>query len=84
MIRKLQSDLSDLSLAVGESEIMQSSKLRDFGVIFDQFLNCNDHIRAICRGTHFHIKNIGKMINSPSYDDCSTLCIDNGMCVCVY
>ena len=36
-------DLSSLSVNVGESIITQSSKVRDFGVIFDQFLNFDDH-----------------------------------------
>ena len=42
-------------------------------VIFDQFLNFDDHITAICRRTHFHIRNIGKMRNLLSYDACSTI-----------
>ena len=41
--------------------IIQSSKVRDLGVIFDQFLNFDDHITAICRSTHFNIRNIGKI-----------------------
>ena len=52
-------DLSGLSVNVGESQITQSSKVRDLGVIFDQFLNFDDHITAICRSTHFHIINMG-------------------------
>ena len=27
-------------------------------VIFDQFFNFDDHIIAICRSTHFHIRNM--------------------------
>ena len=42
-------DLSGLSVNVGESMITQSSRVRDLGVIFDQFLNFDDHITAICR-----------------------------------
>ena len=40
--------------------------MRDLGVIFDQFLNVDDHITAICR-------NIGKIRNLLSYDACSTI-----------
>ena len=61
----------DLSVNVGESMFTQSSKVRDLGVIFDQFLNLDDHITAICI-THFHIRNIGKIRNL-SYDACSTI-----------
>ena len=79
MIRKqslssqLKCDLSGLSVNVDESMITQSSKVRDLGVIFDQFLNFDDHITAICRSTHFHIRNIGKIRNLRSYDACSTI-----------
>ena len=56
----LRCDLSGLSLNVGESQIMQSLKMRDLDVIFDQFLNFEDHTTAMCRSTYFHIINIGK------------------------
>ena len=36
---QLKCDLSSLSVNVGKSMITQSSKVRDLGVIFDQFLN---------------------------------------------
>ena len=58
---------------VGESQIMQSIKVRDLGVTFDQFLNFDDHITAICRSTHFHIRNIGKIRNILLYNACSTI-----------
>ena len=66
-------DFSGLSVNVGESMITQSSKVRDLGVIFDQILNFYDHITAICRSTHFHIRNIGKIRHLLSYDVCSII-----------
>ena len=59
---QLKCDLSGLSVNVGESIITQSLKVRDLGVIFDQFLNFDDHIR-----------NIDKIMNLLSYDACSTI-----------
>ena len=53
--------------------ITQSSKVRYLGVIFYQFLYFDDHITAICRSTHFHIRNIVKIRNLLSYDACSTI-----------
>ena len=44
---QLKCNLSGLSVNVGESTITQSSKVRDLGVIFDKFLNFDDHITAI-------------------------------------
>ena len=70
---QLKYDLSGLSVNVGDSMITQSSKVRDLGVIFDQFLNFDDHITAICRSTHFHIRNIGKIRNLLLYNACSTI-----------
>ena len=58
---QLKCNLSGLLVNVGESMITQSSKVRYLGVIFDKFLNFDNHITAICRSTHFHIRNIGKI-----------------------
>ena len=70
---QLRCDLSGLSVNVGESQITQSLKVRDLGVICDQFLNFDDHITAICRSTYLHIRNIGKIRNLLSYNACSTI-----------
>ena len=67
---QLRCDLSGLSVNVGESQITQSLKVRDLGVTFDQFLNFDDHITAICRSTYFHIRNIRNLL---SYNACSTI-----------
>ena len=48
---QLKCDLSGLSVNVGERQIMQLLKVRDLGVTFDQFLNFDCHITAICRST---------------------------------
>ena len=58
---------------VGKSQVTQSIKVRDLGVTFDQFLNFDDHITAICRSAYFHIRNIGKIRNLLSYNACSTI-----------
>ena len=52
-------DLSGLSVYVDDSIIQQSSKVRDLGVIFDQFLSFDDYISSVCRSTQFHLRNIG-------------------------
>ena len=44
---QLKCELSGLSVNVGESVITQSLKVRNLGVIFDQFLNFDDYITAI-------------------------------------
>ena len=66
-------DLSGLSVSVGDSVIAQSSKVRDLGVIFDQFLNFDDYISGVCRSTHFLLRNIGRIRHLLSYDACAQL-----------
>ena len=45
----------------------------DLGVIFGKFFNFGDHITAICRSTHFHIRNIGNIKNLLSYNASTTI-----------
>ena len=66
-------DLSGLSVSIGDSVIAQSSKVRDLGVIIDQFLNFDDYISGVCRSTHFHLRNIGRIRHLLSYDACAQL-----------
>ena len=59
----LKTDLSGVSIMVGDSQISSSSKVRDLGVIFDDCLSLDAHISNICRSTHFHLRNIGRIRN---------------------
>ena len=70
---ELRCDLRGLSVNVGKRQITQSLKVRDLSVTFDQFLNFDDHITAICISTYFHIRNIRKIRNLLSYNACSTI-----------
>ena len=54
-------DLSGLSVIVGDSIIQQSSKVRNLGIIFDQFLSFDDNNSSVCRSTQFHLTNIGRI-----------------------
>ena len=51
-------DLSSLLVYVGDSIIQPSSKVRDLGVIFDQFLSFHDYISSVCKSTHFYLRHI--------------------------
>ena len=59
--------MSSLSVYVGDSIIQQSSKVRDLGVIFDQFLSFDDYFCSVCRSTHFHLRNIGRILHLLSH-----------------
>ena len=64
----LKQNLSDLSVSVGDVQVSPSSKVRDLGVIFDQYLTFHDHISGICKSTHFHLRGIGRIRNLLTFD----------------
>ena len=66
-------DFSSLSISVGDSIISQSSKVRDLCVIFYQSLSFDDYISSVCRSTHFHLRNIGRIRSLLSYDPTAQL-----------
>ena len=49
-------DVNGLSVIIGDSIIQQSSRVRNMGIIFDQFLSFDDYISSVCRSTHFHLR----------------------------
>ena len=51
----LKTDLSGVSINVGDSQMSSSSKVSDLGVTFDNCLSLDAHISNISRSTHFHI-----------------------------
>ena len=57
-----------MSISVGDSQVFPSSKVRDLGVIFDQYLIFHDHISGICKSTHFHLYSIGRIRNLLKFD----------------
>ena len=63
----LKQNLSDLSISVGDTQVSPSSKVRNLGVVFDQYLTFYDHISGICKSTHFH-RGIGRIRNLLTFD----------------
>ena len=49
-------------------QVSPSSKVRDLGVVFDQYLTFHDHISGICKSTHFHLRDIGRIRNLLTFD----------------
>ena len=64
----LTQNLSDMSVSVGDMQVSPSSKVRDLGVVFDQYLTFHDHISGICKSTHFHLRDIGRIRNRLTFD----------------
>ena len=42
-------------------QVSPSSKVRDIGVVFDQYLTFHDHISGIFKSTRFHLRGIGRI-----------------------
>ena len=50
-------------------QVSPSSKVRDLGVVFDQYLTVShDHISGIYKSTHFHLRDIGRIWNLLTFD----------------
>ena len=49
-------------------QVSPSSKVRDLGVFFYQYLTFHDHISGICKSTHFHLRGIGRIRNLLTFD----------------
>ena len=69
----LKQNLSYLSVSVGDMQVSPSSKVRDLGVVFDQYLTFHDHISGICKSTYFHLRGIGIIRNLLTFDAAAQL-----------
>ena len=61
-------NLNDLSVSVRDMQVSPSSKVRDLGVIFYQYLTFHDHISGICKYNHFLLRGIGRIRNLLTFD----------------
>ena len=64
----MKQNLSDLSVSAGDMQVSPCSKVRDLGVVFDQYLTFHDHISGICKSTNFHLRGIGRIWNRLTFD----------------
>ena len=60
---RLKQNLSDLSVSIGDMQVSPSSKVRDLGVVFDQYLTFHDSLVVFAKFTHFHLRGIGRIRN---------------------
>ena len=55
------SKLPQLSLHLGEHEILPSSSVRNLGIVFDSCLSMDDHITSVIRSCSMHMRNISRI-----------------------
>ena len=52
---------SDIRLIIGDETISPSNSTRNLGVLFDRFMNMEDHIKQICRSSYAQLHGIRKI-----------------------
>ena len=60
--------LKSSTLAVGDSSVNLSSKVRNLGVIFDNKMRLISHVNTVCQKAHNQPRNIGKIQKYLSQD----------------
>ena len=63
--------LSDFS--IDDIQIKPATSVRNIGVLFDSVMSMGDQVTAICQSTHYHLRNIGRIRKSITYDACEKL-----------
>ena len=61
VIRPPRQDFEPVTLKVGDAIVPSSKSARNLGVIFNEDLNMESQVRAICRSAKFHLRNISKI-----------------------
>ena len=65
--------LSSITVIDGEQQQLQSSSVRDLGVIYDQHLSMSQHVHSLCRTGYYHLRNIGRIRRYLTLDATKTL-----------
>ena len=70
--RRSKKDIIRLSIVTWSVSLPTSpytmQLVRDLVVDFDQYLSFHNHIRGICKSTHFHLRGIGRIRNLLTFD----------------
>ncbi|KAL9978146.1 hypothetical protein ACROYT_G015633 [Oculina patagonica] len=53
--------ISSRYLQIGNVNVVPTSSARNLGAIFDQCFNLEEHIKSICKSSHYHIRNLAKI-----------------------
>ena len=48
-------------MSVGDEQILPKSSARNLGVIFDECCNMVEHVKKICKTSHYHLRKISKI-----------------------
>ena len=59
--------------AVDSVIIEPATSVRNIGVIFDNIMTMKDQVTAVCKSSHFHLRNIGRIRKCITYEACEKL-----------
>ena len=59
--------------SMDDVQIKPASSVRNIGIIFDSIMSMEDQVTAICKATHYHLRNIGRIRKCITYEACDKL-----------
>lgn len=58
---------------IDSTSIAVTKSARNIGIIFDENMTMKEQVTAICKAAHFHLRNIGSIRKSITYEACEKL-----------
>ena len=65
--------LQDVSLKIGDITISPSSTIKNLGVIFDQKMSMENHVKSLIKTANFHLRNIYRIRRFITFESCHHL-----------
>ena len=62
--------LNDTRLIIDQITLNPASSVRNLGVIFDKFMNMDDHVTNMCKSINYHIRNLSRIRRYIDKDTC--------------
>ena len=59
--------------SVDETIVIPASSVRNIGVMFDNTMSMKNQVTSLCKAAHFHLRNIGRIRKSITYEACEKL-----------
>ena len=59
--KRQQRHVSSGSIMIGDSEIKCTSKVRNLGIMFDNTMSMQQHVKKMCQSGYFHLRNINSI-----------------------
>ena len=59
--------------SVDDTIVIPASSVRNIGVMFDNTMSMKNQVTSLCKAAHFHLRNIGRIRKSITYEACEKL-----------